>query len=513
MIDNSEKMESSSEPIEKIDHSKKYKRFIITSSVILVLSRVMSLGYIYVITKVVDIPDKILATMQFMALSQSVLISVIPFGISYAASQWTLGEFKGKDTYLEDYYAFSIYVTLPLLIVSTLGVWIFFSTLGDISPYMGGTFSVNMILYLLANLFAMVQQLFVKVELARYKNDVAVIINASYSILTSIFVPLIFFVFQRNLTSVLLAWVISSGIVILVNLRNQLPIIKLRVDLKLWKEMLVFSFPIYLVIIVNVVNSSVDQFFIFGNYNNSLEYIAYTWVTKLIQIGSQFSAIFLTGVYSMLVILKKEDILRFHNISRSLFKIVGLIGFAIYLGMIANAYFIIDTLVPKKYAFAIEWLKILSYISILNNLVNYLVIRYQVDEKRTTILLIRVLSVVIRISIAVFLIDMKVNGLLIGIYFSSVITVFLQVFFAEELRNWKMNHFLRYAGFAAIGMLAMYLTDHLTVWPYTNGGLIIVAILGVIIKPINDNDRNYIMKVVPVRLKKYASPFINLITH
>lgn len=441
--------------------------------------------------------------MIILATYQGIFINILPFGISYAASQWTLKKHNEKSKYLSDYYSFSFYVTIPLIIISSFIIWQFLNY---------NIISGDLLLFTIANIFALILQIFAKVEIARYRNDKSILINSMYSIFNSIFVPLVYFIKFQNLSGVLIAWIISSGVVILMNLKNQYGIIKLSLNFASWKNMLVFSFPIYIMSIINITNLYADKLFIYAFYE-PLELNGYYWIDKLLLIGSQVTNLFLAGVYSMLVLLKNENVSRFHNISRSIFRNIGLISIAVFLSFNANAVFIVNILLPEQYFFAIDWLRTLSYIFIIQNLINYLMIRYLADEKRKSVAVIRLMGIIIRFSFAFYFIDKRIEGLIIGIYVSAIITLIALIFFTEELRHWKLETLIRYLGFSIISIIIMIITNYNFVWPITNVSLFAIFIMLIVIKPLNRADTNYITKVVPVRLKKYVTPFMNLISH
>jgi len=484
-----------------ISHSKKYKKFVATNALVFLVSRVLSIIYVYTVTRLIR--DETMALMIILATFQSIFVNLIPIGFSYAAKQRTLSAKEYTDRFLKNYFSYTFFVSFPLMIFSSL---LLLNHTG--LPLI----SVNSLLYLAANILALFLEVLRNTEVALYNTDKATLLSGFYSILNSIMVPSFYFFFTQDLTSVLLAWVIALIIVILSDIRAGFQFFSITVAYSEWKEMLIFSLPIWVTTGLNIFSVQINRIFIYEMFDyQSLN--TFHWVDKNLMIGLQLVSLLLAGVYSMLVKLRSEDYEKFKRVSRAMFRIISIAGVFVFLGFFSNAEFIVPFLLGEKYERGIEWMKILSFAYILQSVINFLLIRFLANENRFETIFIRGGGLIIRIIVALILLPMQVNGLLIAILFSALITLIALISLTKELYSWNKHHIIRYSVFLLIDILLVVTFDQLFVWPLNNVSLILLLVMMVVFKPLEKQDIIYIERIIPKFGNRFIRPFLHKVSY
>jgi len=482
-----------------VSHSQKYKRFIISGALVFFVSRIMSIGYVYVVTRLIS--DEVMAMMIILAAYQAIMINVVPLGFSYGSMQWTLRDKNGYTGFLKNYYSYSFIVSFPLMTFTTLAMWLSYGF-----PFL----SIDLVLFTCANLLSLFLEILRNTETALYNNDRTILLSGYYSILNSLFVPLFYFFLFQDLTSVLLAWIMALSIVICWELHRALKFISLHVSLSEWKRMFIFSFPVFITTVINIMTVQIDRIFIYGMYDEqSLN--TYHWVDVNLNIGLQLVGVFLVGTYSLFVKLRTEDPRRFDNVSRGLFRVIGIISTFIFLGYLVNADFIIPFLLGERFTLGILWMKILSLAFIPASLVSFLLIRFLANEHRVEIIVIRGGGIILRITLALLLSTFQIYGLIMAVMISTTITLVAFIARSSELRNWKKENLIRFSSFFFMGIFISIAVEMLFTWPFTNISLVLLIAISFLLKPLDAQDLDYIERVIPVRMQKFILPILNLL--
>lgn len=484
-----------------INHSSKYKRFLITSSFSYIIARFLSIIYVYVINDIVkDIT--VFSDMILLATYQSLFIIIIPIGMGYTVTLWTLQSHTGTDEYQKLYSSFYFLFITPMTIIASIFTWIYFGK--DIK-------SVNLLLYIIANLMSILMNVFASIENSRYNNHRSVLIASLYSLLNSILVPAIYYYSYQSLTGILLAWMIASSTIIIIFGKDKLSIFTIRPNIKKWFAMIKLAFPNYILSIVLIATSFGDRMFIY-NYYGDYTLTTYYWVERILLIGSQMAIMFLTGINSMIILLHKENQKKFETISRSIFKSLTIISFSIFIVFFINAQLITEILFKGKYEHATPWLRILAFPFVLLSISEYLAIRYSSLEKRALLLFLRSVAISIRYIVAFSFVDKGINGLFYGIYSSLIFYFVSLVLFAKELRTWDRKALFHYLSFLITTLIVVILTKDI-LWPVSNIAIIIIFISAIIIKPLQPMDSDFILKIIPYKLKPLIQRLLHMISY
>ncbi len=482
---------------EEISLGEKYASFVGSSIIKVLIVRSVSLVYIAIFYRLISTNKAELGYLTTLSIFLTLIGNFSDLGLYYAFTQWTIKKKISQKKLLKNIYGTSIVIILPVSLILN------FLMALKVTNFDWYVINVFLIVVVLNSLYTLLINLFIAyLEVNRIN-----LLTGSYSVLTSITVPL-FYYFGQSVTSVLWAWMVSfiaSITITLVTWKPKYIIQRPSFELSLIKSMLIFGIPIYFITGFRLFELHYDRYVISLFYPSETLGL-YTAIKRVIEVVGEAVTVFIAGLYPIFTKLSTRDNDRANIVIVSISKIVFLISILAFSLFFINRVLITHILIGENYDSGLylqPYIIIGQIFIIINSILQMYVIAF---EKFKQIILGIFLSLFIEILISVsFTPLIGVSAIIIAFIFGKlgfIIYISLKTEYGGYLKK-LVN--LRYYLFILTVVSSSFILDLFSVNSLlTNFILSILIILTLIMfKPLNIEDYNLISTKLPTKLSRF----------
>ncbi len=340
---------------EQISFSRRYRSFLLSGGARIFTTRLFSLIYIYVFTRLVapDIYDKIV----YLATTQAMLIFASHHGLPFSSVHFGLGKKKVEGGGILPFHM-ALTVGVPTIVILTelvvLVPGIFFPETAYSFVYFNPQLHLA---YLGANIFAITSEGLIYSQAAILRSDREETLRSVYSISNSIFVPLAYFYFP-SLETVVVTWAILLFFV------NVLGIIMypykkeiMMFNFSFIRDVVAFGFIVNLGGIYHSFSQRYDQYVILLSFEPGT-LANFALAQRLATIALEGFGTILTGIFPLLVKLEldrgKDAVRKYFT---SFFKIGAYGSSLLFLGVYVFSDVIVHLIFDSRYWDSLEYLR------------------------------------------------------------------------------------------------------------------------------------------------------------
>lgn len=475
-----------------------YRRFIVTGFGRVFVSRIASLLYIIIISRIV--PDEVQDVMVILLTSMAITSLMTLFGYSYSLVQSTISRQKASLIYTSS--SFAVVIGLPLNVVINLAISIAVGL---------PLFTTS--LFLIANVFYYILELVLIIENARVRSDRHMLLRSLYSIISSISVPSLYYFFQ-SLDGIILAWI---GSLILTGLLDVNLILVILKNIK-WNpsealSISKFGLLIYVTQVFLILSRQGDRYILFI-FSSPGETALYYWIEGISRIALELFMILLTGAHPLFARFIAEDEEKFTRLFNSLVKFSYLMGGIIFFSVLLNSKLIVSTLIGDQFLVGYRVLIIFALALFIQSPIVVITTSYSAKNDQKPYVVSSMIEVIFKFAFIIILLDYGALGFAVAFLISQIFKVSYLIYISSEYLT--ITEWTRYIGLLLVWGVLVFLSPQsadLENRIVTNI-LWIILIVGtlILLKPLTSSDLHVINIIVPRKILDKIGGLIRMMT-
>lgn len=488
-----------------------YRKFLKAGAIRTLLSRVTSLFFIIVISRLVS--TELYDIVVILSSIQLIFTIFATLGLKYSSIHYLRIEKGRGNEILALPIQLTVYYGLPLLIIlweAYLQISFKLNISGRLVVLQDDWFS--QILFIISFSTVIIVEGLKNRLTADLKTDQVEKITTITSVLQSFSVPL-FFYLMPTLSSFFLGWIVVTIIPIIMWRHVIWESLKQSINYPLAYKVIKFGFLIYLLAVLNIIATYFIKFVIFVELPEGNTAI-YHWVLRFNELTFASLAVFTSGLFPLLLSHaenRKEELIIEDN--KSFYRIALATSMATFGTLILSSRFILTIVLPTFFLSNIGIFYIIAIGTYVQTINSFLNAHLQAFAKRRWLLIITFLTSLLSIFTPVLL----VNYGIVGIAYSLLVIYGIRLlFFAPIIKSMKFHTFLNVLyptlfgifiliGATIISSLSTNLyVNILIIIPY----LIINYILLRVFKIIRTRELQILSRFVPVKYRAVASKIL-----
>jgi O-antigen/teichoic acid export membrane protein len=482
--------------------SQRYQKFLFTSIIRTIITRIFSIGYILVLVRLV--PRELQDDMIILAMGHGITITIALFGSSYGLTLFAIR----RNYHIEksSYLAYNIFlIGSPIILISSL----FYSLLVGLTIIQGFFYLITMYLVFL-----------MEIALVLYDSilatDKKLIATSIYSIANSISVPLVFYIFQ-TFTSILIAWILSFLITMIYTNNILLKIFKnIKIELKEAIGIIRFGFPMYLTTIYAIIVQRIDIFILYTNFESG-ETSLYYWSVRIAFLSFELFSAVLTGLFPLLTkIITRGNTEDFRIILNKMIRLTVFLSIVFYNPLIYSGKFIIGIILSTEFLEGVILLKIALLAMMLESSRLVINTSYNAEGKRRILTFVSIFAYSSRIISIVILVKYGPLGLILSLLLQNTATLMVLLYFRRKEFNLYHSYFRLIIFSIIISILSWFLPSGDTILQFLTYFIfyfILILIITILIRPINNEDVLLLTKILNENVTRHLFRVSKYIAH
>ena len=456
-------------------------------------SKGFSVIYVIIIARLVAkaIMDQII----ILTVGHAIITQIAIFAMRYSCLQRALsttGESSTKIIY--NATIFMLTIAIPFSMVLALPVTYYVVRLEH--PELFLTYPLYLALLIIKDTETIVERSLLAV-------DKAVFIDMIYSILSSILIPVFFYINPR-LESVLWAWNVGLIITILLNIKSLVkPLRQRQFNKHTMRSLFRFGFPIYLTTLPVIVAKNLNNIVIYESFEEGATSIFY-WPNRILSIASEILLIALTGSQELFTHLNAIDKVRLRDSFLAVFRSLTIISTVAFFLIFLNSSLLIQILLGSGYTQASHLFILLCFAWTITTIRFSMSFLKGAEGHRRVIAKVNMLNFCGKFILLLILVQFGLEGIVLAEILSAA-TIFL--YYVKNTKFLKTNdNFIRLGIFVAIIIIISFLeslvtfNDLFSFVMINSFYLVIVSLSFLLIRPLTNRDITFFEKILPIKV-------------